>query len=54
MQHALFEVLTSWQTRLNRGGSVDFVLINLSKAYDCLKDDLFLAQLQAYGLSKNW
>ena len=39
-QHASFELLTSWQTSLRRDGFVGFILIDLSKAYDCLKDDL--------------
>ena len=34
---------------LNRGGFFASVLLNLSKAYDCLKDDIWLAKLQAYS-----
>ena len=37
---------------LNRGGFFASVLLNLSKAYDCLKDDIQLAKLQAYGFCK--
>ena len=36
-QHALFELLTSWQTSLNRGEFVGSFLMDFSKAYDCLK-----------------
>ena len=43
-QHPSFELLTSWQTSLSRGGFVGSILMDLSKAYDCLKDDLLLAQ----------
>ena len=39
-QHASFELLTAWQPSLTRDGFVGFILIDLSKAYDCLKDDL--------------
>ena len=53
MQHASFDLLTSWQTSLSRGGFVGSILMDLSKAYDCLKDDLLLAKLQLYGFSKN-
>ena len=51
-QHALFELLTSWQTSLNRGEFVGSFLMDFSKAYDCLKHDLLLAKLQAYKLSE--
>ena len=46
------ELLTSWQTSFNTGRFVGSILMNLSKASDCLKDDLLLAKLQAYGFSK--
>ena len=46
-KHALFKLLTSWQNSLNRGGFVGPILMDLSKAYDCLKNDLLLAKLQA-------
>ena len=52
-QHTSFDLLTSWQTSLSRGGFVGSILMDLSKAYDCLKDDLLLAKLQLYGFSKN-
>ena len=48
-QHASFELITSWQTSLSRGRFVGSILMDLSKAYDCLKDDLLLA----YGFNKN-
>ena len=51
MPHALFEFLSSWQISLNRG-EFGSVLMDLSKAYDCLKDGLLLAKLQVYGFSK--
>ena len=52
-QHASFWFLASWQTSLNRGGFVGSILTDLSKAYDCLKDDLLLAKLPANGFTKN-
>ena len=52
MQHALFKLLTSWQNSLHRGRFVGSILMDLSKAYDCLPHDLLLAKLQAYGFSK--
>ena len=50
-QHALFELLTSWQTLLNRGEFVGSILMDFSKAYGCIKHDLLLAKLQACSFS---
>ena len=52
MQYALFKLLTLWQNLLNRGGLLGSFVMDLSTAYDCLKDDLLLAKLQAYVFSK--
>ena len=41
------------QTSLSRGGLAGYILIDLPKSYGCLKDNLLLAKLQAYGFSKN-
>ena len=37
---------------LYRGGFVGSILVDLSKAYDCLKDDTLLAKLQACSFCK--
>ena len=50
-QHALFKLLTSWQNSLDRGGIVGSILMDSSKAYDCLPQNLLLAKLQADGFS---
>ena len=47
-----FELLTSWQNLLNRGGFVGSALMDSSKAYHWLKDYILLAKLQAYNFSK--
>ena len=39
-QHPSFELLTSWQTSLSRGGFVGSILMDFSKAYDCLNEDV--------------
>ena len=51
-QHDLFELLTSWQSLLNRGGFLGSILMAFSKAYDCLKPDILWAKLQAYSFSE--
>ena len=49
-QHALINLLQSWQKHLDEGRVVGTVLMDLSKAYDCLPHDLFIAKLAAYGV----
>ena len=51
-QHASFELITSWQTSLRRGGFVGSILMDLSKTYDCLRYYILLVKLQAYSFSK--
>ena len=41
------------QTSLSREELARYILIDLPKSYDCLKDNLLLAKPQAYDFSKN-
>ena len=52
-QHALFRLIQAWQEELDNSGFVGTVLMDLSKAYDCLPHDLMIAKLEAYGLHKD-
>ena len=52
-QHALFKLSHSWQKELDNSGLIGTVLMDLSKACDCLPHDLIIAKFEAYVLSKN-
>ena len=52
-QHALLNLLQNWQSYLDKGEIVGTLLMDLSKAYDCIPHDLLIAKLEAYGFSFN-
>ena len=49
-QHAILRLLHLWQRALDDSNIVGTVLMDLSKAYDCLPPDLLIAKLAAYGV----
>ena len=51
-QHTLFRLLKDWQLCLDNSGVVGTILMDLSKAYDCLPHDLLIAKLVAYGVQE--
>ena len=51
-QHALIRMLEKWKVSLDNGENVGAILMDLSKAFDCIKHDLLLAKLHAYGFSR--
>ena len=52
-QHALFQVIETWKQSLDSMSVVGTILMDLSKAYDCIPHDLLIAKLEAHGLDRN-
>ena len=52
-QHALLKLMQKWQLCLDNSGMVGTILMDLSKAFDCLPHELLIAKLEAYGFSQN-
>ena len=50
-QHALISLIEHWRTGLDRNGYAGAVLMDLSKAFDCINHNLLIAKLHAYGFS---
>ena len=44
-------MIQSWQKHLDSNGIIGAILMDLSKAYDCLPHELLIEKLHAYGLS---
>ena len=52
-QHALLNLIEKCKRVLDKKGYAGAILMDLSKAFDCLDHELLLAKLDAYGYSKN-
>ena len=52
-QDALLRVIESWCKCFDATGIIGTVLMDLSKAYDCIVHDLLIAKLEAYGVDRD-
>jgi hypothetical protein len=52
-QYALTQMLEKWRKCLDNKGVIGAILMDLSKAYDCLPTELLIAKLEAYNFDKS-
>ena len=48
-QHVLMRMIEDWKKSLDNNKYVGAILMDLSKAFDCISHDLLIAKLRAYG-----
>ena len=51
--HVLMKLIEDWKKHLDEGKFVGAILMDLSKAFDCVPHDLLIAKLHAYGFDMN-
>ena len=51
--HVLLRLIENWKSSRDNKNLVDTVLMDLTKAFDCIPHDLLAAKLHAYSLSED-
>ena len=51
-QHCLLVLLEKWKIALDSKQKAGIILTDLSKAFDCIRHDMFIAKCHAYGMDK--
>ena len=51
-QHVVIRLIDEWSTNVDNNYFIGAVLVDLSKAFDCIPHDLVTANLAAYGFDK--
>ena len=52
-QHCLLVLFEKWKMALDSKSKAGIILTDLSKAFDCIRHDMFIAKCHAYGMDKN-
>ena len=52
-QHVLIRLVEDWRSKLDNDYLIVAILMDLSKAFDCIPHDLLIAKLHAYGFDED-
>ena len=52
-QHCLITLIEKWKKSVDNGGAFGALFTHLSKAFDCLSQELLIPKLDAYDFDKN-